>query len=130
MSIITTGELQDEVDEFEQENEQLLAAINAAEDYADEDGVLDSILRMFDMPRSDYDEYLDKIAAIEAVGGGSEVLVSDEDWVNYVQGLLEDIGEVNVPDYVVIDWDATAANIQQDYISIDIGTTTYWYRSC
>jgi hypothetical protein len=33
-----------------------------------------------------------------------------------------------IPSYIVIDWDATAENIQADYTSVDFDGVTYWIR--
>jgi hypothetical protein len=44
-------------------------------------------------------------------------------FVEYVKDMLEDTGDI--PSYIVIDWDATADNIKQDYISYDINGTEF-----
>jgi hypothetical protein len=61
-----------------------------------------------------------------------ESLINDEYWVQYVQELLEDIGDLpkDLPHYIVIDWEKTAENIQVDYSSVDFDGTTFWIRSC
>ena len=58
-------------------------------------------------------------------------LVADENWVSYVQDMLVETGDFphNIPSYIVIDWDATADNIKQDYSCFDLDDTTYWYRA-
>lgn len=58
------------------------------------------------------------------------VLISDDEWVEYVKEMLKGDEIVDdVPDYVVIDWDATADMIQQDYSCVDYQDETYWYRA-
>ncbi len=44
--------------------------------------------------------------------------------------MLSDIGDLprDIPHYIVIDEDATARNIQQDYTSVDFDGATYWVR--
>lgn len=56
--------------------------------------------------------------------------VRDSDFTDYARELCEDIGDVpsDMPSYLVIDWDATASNIQQDYSSVEFDGDTYWYR--
>ena len=56
--------------------------------------------------------------------------VRDSDFTDYARDLCADIGDVprDMPSYLVIDWDATAGNIQQDYTSIEFDGDTYWYR--
>ncbi len=57
-------------------------------------------------------------------------LVRDTYWTEYVQELLEDCGDLpkGLPGYIVIDWDATASNIQVDYTSAEFDGVTYWVR--
>lgn len=52
-------------------------------------------------------------------------------WVDYVQEMLEDTGDIpkDLPHYIVIDWESTARNIQYDYVSIDVGGTDFWIRN-
>lgn len=60
------------------------------------------------------------------------ILVSDDEWTDYVKDLLKDTGEIPsyLPSYIIIDWDATAYQIQQDYSCIDYEGEIYWYRNC
>lgn len=57
-------------------------------------------------------------------------LIRDSYWVEYVEELLEDIGDLpkDIPHYIVIDWERTAHNIQQDYTSAEFDGVTYWAR--
>jgi hypothetical protein len=57
-------------------------------------------------------------------------LIRDSYFTDYAKELLEDIGDVphDLPGYLVIDWEQTAANIQQDYAAIDFDGVTYWVR--
>lgn len=60
-----------------------------------------------------------------------EPLVRRSYWVEYVQQLLEDCGEIpsNLPHYIAVDWDATARNIEADYTSVDFDGVEYLIRS-
>lgn len=58
-------------------------------------------------------------------------LVSWSYWEEYVRQLCEDIGDIprNIPDYIVIDWQATADNIAQDYTEVDFDGESYYIRN-
>lgn len=57
-------------------------------------------------------------------------LVDDAYFVDYARELVIDCGELprDVPEWIEIDWRATARNIQTDYLSVEINGRTYWYR--
>jgi hypothetical protein len=57
-------------------------------------------------------------------------LIRDSYFEDYAQELVQDIGDLpdNIPGYLVIDWVATANNIQKDYSSVEFAGVTYWYR--
>ena len=59
-----------------------------------------------------------------------ETLIRDSYFTDYAKDLLEDCGDLprDLPWYVVIDWEATAGHIQQDYTSVDFDGVTYWIR--
>lgn len=59
-----------------------------------------------------------------------ETLIRDDYFTEYAQELVSDIGDLpkNIPGYLVIDWDQTAENIQQDYTSVEWDGVTYWVR--
>jgi hypothetical protein len=64
-------------------------------------------------------------------GDGNTLIPSDE-WISYVQDLLDDIGDIpkNLPHYIVIDWEKTADNLEADYSRVTIQGTEYLYRNC
>ena len=53
-------------------------------------------------------------------------------WVEYVEELLYDCGELprTIPDYIVIDWEATANAIAYDYSIVDFDGVDYYLRNC
>lgn len=57
-------------------------------------------------------------------------LVRETYWVEYVEEMLKDIGDLpqKLPHYIVIDWEATAENIKVDYTSVEFDGVTYWVR--
>lgn len=58
-------------------------------------------------------------------------LIAWEYWENYVEELLTDIGDIprNIPDYLVIDWQATAENIAADYMIVSFDGGSYYIRN-
>lgn len=61
-----------------------------------------------------------------------ETLIRESYWVEYVEEMLKDIGDLprDIPWYIEIDWEKTAANIAADYTTIDFDGVTYYIRSC
>lgn len=57
-------------------------------------------------------------------------LIRDSYFTDYARELCEEIGDLpnGMPSYIVVDWEATAANIRQDYSSVEYDDVTYWYR--
>ena len=57
-------------------------------------------------------------------------LIRESYFVDYVQELLEDCGEIprNLPHYIHIDWEATAREVKVDYSEVTIDGATYFYR--
>lgn len=60
-----------------------------------------------------------------------ETLIHRDYWTGYVQELLQDLDVLprDMPAYLVIDWDATAGNIEADYMSVDFDGAEYLMRS-
>ena len=63
--------------------------------------------------------------------GDGNTLVPEEDFEDYCKELCEDIGDSpsSLPDYIAIDWSATANNLRVDYSEIEYQGDTYLYRS-
>lgn len=57
-------------------------------------------------------------------------LIRDSYFTHYALELIEDCEGIprNLPDYIAIDWAATARNIRVDYTPCEINGVTYWYR--
>lgn len=57
-------------------------------------------------------------------------LIRDSYFESYARELVEEIGDLpkGIPHYIEIDWERTAANIQQDYTSVEFDGVTYWVR--
>ena len=77
---------------------------------------------------------IEEIDSIE-VELGSEfeygvTLVDVDDWEEYVEELLEDIGYIpkDFPSWIEIDWGATADNVKEDYTEVDYQGNSYLGR--
>lgn len=59
-----------------------------------------------------------------------ETLIREDAFEDYAKELLEDIGALpkDIPDYIVIDWEATADNLAVDYIEVNFDDTAYLVR--
>lgn len=57
-------------------------------------------------------------------------LIRDSYFTDYAREMLFDCGELpcGIPDYIAIDWQATALNIRVDYSPVEIHGVTYWTR--
>ncbi len=87
--------------------------------------------------KEDFEDELKEIEEIDDVENelGSEfkygvTLVDVDDWEEYVEELLEDIGYISddFPSWIEIDWKATAENVKQDYSELEYEGETYFYR--
>lgn len=56
--------------------------------------------------------------------------INDDHFVEAMEELVKDIGGLpeDIPNYLAIDWDATAENLRVDYSSVEIDGQTFWYR--
>ncbi len=69
-------------------------------------------------------------SVLEELTEDNSPLIPERNWVEYVQELLQETGDLpkNIPSYIEIDWDKTADNISNDYSTIEIDGITYFYR--
>jgi antirestriction protein len=117
--------------------------LRAARDEAAEAG--DAAKWDMDEEASEGNEEAEELAALESLldelrgNGGDEqwegnwyplTLIRDEDFEGAMRELVADIGDLpkDIPGYLVIDWEATARNLQAEYSSVDFDGSTYWYR--
>lgn len=94
---------------------------------------------------TDQDQLFAELATLEALleecegNGGDEqwegawypvTLIRDSYFEDYARELVKDIGDLprGIPNYIVIDWEATARNIRMDYTPIEFDGVTYWVR--
>jgi hypothetical protein len=57
-------------------------------------------------------------------------LIHEDYFTEYCEQMVEDIGDLprEIPSYLVIDWEATANNLRQDYTSVDFDGEKYLVR--
>jgi hypothetical protein len=57
-------------------------------------------------------------------------LIAESYFTEYCQELVSDIGDMprDIPDYIEIDWEATAQNLKVDYSEVEVNGFTYFYR--
>lgn len=134
-------------DDAQKEIADLETEIEACEDQNEEDELrekLDALKEELDEAESKKESYEfdeeDELSALialqeEAEGYASdwrhgETLIRETYWTEYVKYLLDDIGDLprDLPDYIEIDWDATADNIKADYTEVDYGGVAYMIR--
>lgn len=134
------------IDELESERQELLDAITALEEEADnpEEGVDEAAtlqdakeaLKEFDEDDDEGGELTRLKALAEEAEGYSEdwrhgaTLIRESYWVEYCQELVSDIGDLprDIPGYIEIDWEATARNLESDYTEVEYGDVTYLVR--
>lgn len=97
------------------------------EELTDTDTILDE----------DEQEELDALQAFadEAEGYAPDweygaTLIHADHFTDYCKELLADIGDIpsELPDYIVIDWDATAERLKVDYTEVDFAGEAYLVR--
>ncbi len=119
-----------------QELEAELTALNEAIDEAEGDAKADAI--------SDAEDWIlannDELNALQALASEAEdyapdwqhgaTLVRESYWPTYAKQLVEDTGELpkDLPDWIVIDWEATADNLRVDYTEVEFDGVTYFVR--
>ncbi len=59
-----------------------------------------------------------------------ETLIRESFFIEYITEVLVDIGDLpkKIPHYIVIDWEETAENIKEDYITVDFDGVDYLIR--
>jgi hypothetical protein len=86
------------------------------------------------------DDYGDELKALQALADEASdycgdwthgaTLVRKSYFTDYCEELVKDIGDLpsKIPDYIVIDWEATAENLKADYTSVEFDGVTYLVR--
>jgi hypothetical protein len=57
-------------------------------------------------------------------------LIADHHFPEYAEDIAHDMGAVSRDaSWIVIDWEATANGLKQDYRSVDFDGSEYWHRA-
>ena len=58
-------------------------------------------------------------------------LIEEDDFEEYCEELITDCGYISrdFPSWIIIDWEATASNVRQDYSEVDYQGRTYLFRA-
>ena len=58
-------------------------------------------------------------------------LIEEDDFAEHVEEMLTDCGYIpkDIPNWIEIDWKATAENVKQDYSELEYKGETYYFRS-
>lgn len=150
------SELEDERDALDSDVEDAQEAFEAADDALDNvtggsDDVqalrdalkaADDALTAAKKAREDWDEsdeaeelkHLNALAE-EASGYAAdwhhgETLIRESYFTEYCENLVSEIGDMprDIPNYIVIDWEATARNLKADYTEVTFDGVTYLVR--
>ena len=113
-------ELREELDDLESENEN---------------GSMDEAIREWHDDNDD--EYIPLVKLAEECEWygdweHGETLIHRSIFVEYCIDMIQDIGDLpkNIPSYIEIDWEKTAANLEADYMSVDFDGHEYLIRAC
>ncbi len=96
--------------------------------------VLDAVGKLNGFTEEQQNELDELEAVISEIGEDNAedgvTLIPESEFVEYAEELLKDCGELprDIPHYIVIDWEATADNIKQDYSTLSFERVTYLYR--
>lgn len=129
MECLDTRDLQARLEELESEREDFQNTVDDAEEGEEKQTAQEEL----DSWEGDNLEELEALRELKdevSEWNDGNTLIPEEDWIDYVQELLIDIGDLprNLPWYIEIDWERTAENIAQDYRTVDYLGTTYYYR--
>lgn len=57
-----------------------------------------------------------------------ETFIREDYFVDYVEELVSDCYSLDIPDWVAIDWEATAESVKMDYSEFELDGVTYYAR--
>jgi predicted nuclease with TOPRIM domain len=129
MGYLDTRDLQSRLEELESEREDFQNTVNDAEEGEEKQTAQEEL----DSWEGDNLEELEALRELKdevSEWDDGNTLIPEEDWIDYVEEMLQDCGYLprNLPWYIEIDWEKTAENIAQDYGTVDYLGTTYYYR--
>ena len=130
--VIDSREITSRRDELQSEYDELEVAVEDSEEGSEERDLADENLNDFNT------EFGDELASLNALCHDGENASEDWEWgatlirdsylTDYVQEMVEDCYSLKIPDFVEVDWEATARNVRMDYTPIEFDGVTYWVR--
>lgn len=145
--VIDSRDVIERIEELEAEREQLAESVydanSALRESVDDDEreVLDDALEKAKDRLDDwYNDNGDELKALKSLADEAEgyapdwhhgaTLIRGTYFGEYAEEMLKDIGDLpkDIPHYIVIDWEATADNIREDYTAVDFDGIEYWVR--
>ena len=122
--------------ELDDERDPLVSELQEAEDSGDdkrEAEASEALEQWDDDNGEEYNTLKELIKDCEGYGDWEcgTALIHRSHWVDYCRELTEDIDGIpkDLPSYIVIDWEATADNIEADYSVVDFGDEDYLIRA-
>lgn len=55
-------------------------------------------------------------------------LIRESYFTDYIEELVSDCYDLKLPDFVHVDWEATAWDVKVDYLTVEIDGVTFFYR--
>ena len=129
--VIDSRDIIARIEELESELEAVLDGYQDAQDCIKNNGSQEALEAMPE---------LEELATLQKLAEEGEqyaddwrhgaTLINVEYFTEYCEELVKDIGDLpaDTPDYLVIDWEATADNLKEDYTEIDFDGTPFYVR--
>lgn len=141
-NIIDSRDIIARIEELEGEKQTLLDNI---ENFTDDGDLTEDEKESLEIAKSELEEFnssedAEKLKILKALANQcescsdweyGETLIRESYFEDYCQELCEDIGDIpkDLPHYIVIDWEATARNIKQDYLTVNFDGVDYLIRA-
>ena len=132
-NIIDSRDIVEELARLQDEYDNLKLYLDDAVESGDFDAEQDALEEWND----DNEEYFKELKDLNEEGenyssewSDGATLINKDYFEEYCEDLVKDIGDLpkDIPHYIVIDWEATADNIRNDYSEISFGNETYLVR--
>lgn len=124
--MISSEALKERLEELEAERPEALVEVEDESEH-----VKQVVAKLAGWTEEQQKEIDDLRAKLDEIGVYEVTLIPEDEFVDYVQDLCVDCGDIprEVPSWIVIDWEATADNIRPDYSEIEFEGTTYLYSN-
>lgn len=129
-AVVQISEVRQALRELDAELESVYEKIEELEEEYDDEEIEDDRERELESELDDLNdeaiEIKEQIQSLSAFTEGGEEFFSEVALEQYVN---DTISEEDVPDWIVIDWDATRDGMYSDYTHISVCGYDYYYRS-